>query len=105
MVQSRARKNFPMTKPIETQCTQPKRAYETRVTRVTVGPVGEPNFDPRATNVSIEDEAGGEFVEVTQHGDHTENQTIRIDTEEWPELKAAISLMIENCREEGEMNQ
>ena len=71
--------------------------YETRVTTVTVYPVGESMYSELATKIEIADEAGGEFVEVSQSG-RNDISKIAINPEEWPELREAISRMIQECR-------
>ena len=68
--------------------------YETRITEWTVVPKGEPIFAERATVVTIEDEASGEYVEVSQEG-----VSIQIDPNEWPTLRAAIDHAIKQCRD------
>ena len=75
--------------------------YETRTTSMTIVPKGEPLFSEQATQVTTVDEAGGEFVEVCQSGSIGLGK-IAINPEEWPALRDAISLMIENCREQTE---
>ena len=75
--------------------------YETRTTSMTIVPKGEPLFSEQATVVSIVDESGGEFVEVRQSG-RADLGKIAINPKEWPALRDAISLMIENCREQTE---
>lgn len=72
------------------------KTYRTRVTRLLVLPAGEPAFSEMATTVSIDDEAGGEFVVVEQEG-RTDLGKIAINPEEWPELRAAIDRMIADC--------
>lgn len=54
--------------------------YNTRCTAITVVPEDEKIFSEMATEVSIEDEGGGEFIEITQT--HSECNTIRIDPKE-----------------------
>lgn len=73
--------------------------YQIRVTRLSVLPVGEPIFSEQATHVSIVDEAGGEFIEVSQASDRSgvESQTIRIDPVEWPSIKLAVDQLISEC--------
>lgn len=75
--------------------------YETRTTRLTIAPVGEPIFSERATDVSIEDEAGGEFVTIQQKSLTVDrlDQKISIDPAEWPTLKEAIERLLADCRE------
>lgn len=67
-----------------------------RVTKLCLVEAGKPIFDERATEIEIVDECGGEFVEVSQSADDCGK--IRIDPEEWPVLKSAIDLMIQDCR-------
>jgi len=72
--------------------------YEKRVTKLTVLPEGERIFSEAATDIVIEDEAGGEFVRVIQSDDNAAMGTIQITTEEWPILREAINEMITECR-------
>lgn len=72
--------------------------YETRVTRLAVLPSGEKLFSETCTEVRITDEAGGEFVEVTQDKGSLENGMIQINSDEWPSLRDAIDQMIKECR-------
>ena len=65
--------------------------YKIRTTRLTVGPVGEPFFSERQTNVEIKDDGAGEFVEISQN--HATGQ-ILIDPEEWPCIKDAVSELV-----------
>lgn len=47
--------------------------YISRIKSIIIAPVGEPIFSERATEVSIEDEAAGEFIKIRQyHEDKTE---------------------------------
>jgi len=73
--------------------------YETRITKITVLPKGEPIFHEGATEIKIVDDAGGEYLEVSQCSDANEGK-ILIDPLEWPVLKKAIDKMIKKCREE-----
>lgn len=70
---------------------------ETRVTQIVVCPPGEPLFSDSATTVQIKDEAGGEFVEVSQ--DAPGQGKVWINPEEWPTLRAAINRLIKQCRD------
>ena len=72
--------------------------YETRVTQMTVVPKTEPLLSEMATEVTIVDQAGGEYVEVKQQG-RTDLGKIAINPEEWPMLKRAIDTLIAECRE------
>ena len=71
-----------------------------RYTQITVAPEGDPIFSEQATHISIEDECAGEFVKVSQIGDHAERGIIEINPEEWPALRDAIDTMIAACRKE-----
>lgn len=71
-----------------------KSEYETRVTKLTVNMIGEPIFSERATHIEIEDESGGEFISITQQGDHVKLGTVAITTEEWPHIKSAIEKLL-----------
>lgn len=71
---------------------------KTRVTQLVVVPDGEPLFSEMATTVQIADEAGGEYVEVSQEG-RTDLGKIAINPEEWPALRAAINRLVRQCRE------
>ena len=73
------------------------KAYETRTLSIIVLPENESIFSEMATTVTIEDEAGGEFV-VVEQSVLTDAGKIRIDSTEWPALRAAIDRMIEECR-------
>ena len=67
--------------------------YEIRTTALTVMPEGGRLFHETATRVSIEDEAGGEFIVVEQ-----EAGKIRIDTGEWAKIREAVDRMVGECR-------
>ena len=71
--------------------------YEARITRVTVLPKNDDLCSERATEISIEDEYGGEFVVVRQNGNHALNGEVRIDPEEWPKLWEEIDRMVSRC--------
>ena len=70
---------------------------ETKIVSVVVKPAGEPIFCEQATKVSIDDEAGGEYVTVSQHPNNRDLQTIAINPCEWPAIRAAIDDMIGRC--------
>lgn len=71
--------------------------YETRTLSLLVVKANEPIFSEMATTIRITDEAGGEFVEVEQHGT-PEMGKIAINPEEWPVLREAIDRMVAECR-------
>lgn len=68
----------------------------TRTIALAVLPEGERIFAESVTEVRIQDEAAGEFVEIVQP-----NRTepgIAVDPVEWPALREAIDRMIGECR-------
>lgn len=70
--------------------------YNTRCTAITVVPEDEKIFSEMATEVSIEDEGGGEFIEITQT--HSECNTIRIDPKEWPAIRSAVNRLMKGIK-------
>lgn len=73
------------------------KTYYSRVTQVTLFPEEDSKlYDELATKITIEDELGGEFIEIIQ-GDYV----FRIDPDEWLSLKTAIDSMIKECRAES----
>lgn len=69
------------------------------VTRICHVPEGEPIFHERATIIEIEDDAGGEYIVVSQPGDSTPGRgTIAISPGEWETLREAIDGMVKRCR-------
>jgi len=71
-------------------------AMKTRTTQLTVAPEGEPIFSERAYQVTIDDEAAGEFVVV--HALDEAGGKIAIDPADWDELRGAIDTLIQGCR-------
>lgn len=72
-------------------------AYQTRTVSVVVLPKGHELFSEMATTISITDEAGGEFVEVTQSREDGLKK-IAIEPQEWPSIRAAIDRLIGECK-------
>lgn len=72
--------------------------FEKRTTAITVCKTDEPIFSEYATRVEIVDEAGGEFVEVSQPG-QDDGGKIGITAQEWPALRSAIDDLLANCRD------
>jgi archaeosine-15-forming tRNA-guanine transglycosylase len=70
---------------------------ETRIMELLVAKKGDPIFAEFTTRVRIEDEAGGEFVVVSQEGT-PEYGKIAINPDEWPAMREAIDRMIAECR-------
>ena len=67
--------------------------YEMRTIKVSVLPVGKALFDEAATEIEIVDEAGGEFLEVSQG-----EKKVRFDELEWPNIRDAIEMMVKELR-------
>jgi hypothetical protein len=73
------------------------KPYETRALSLIVLPEGEAIFSEQATTITIEDDAGGEFIVIEQQG-LADAGKIRIDPMEWPAIRGAIDRMIGECR-------
>lgn len=69
-----------------------------RYIKMTVGPENVPIFDERNFTIEIEDEAAGEFLLIRCYGDQCQNGEIRLDPDEWEELKEAIDIMVKHCK-------
>ena len=76
--------------------------YETKLTRLTVKPVGEPVYSEMATNISVDDE-GGEYV-VLEQLRGSKSESISINPEEWPTLRDAIDKMVALCESNEKMD-
>lgn len=75
------------------------KKYEMIVSALMVLPKGEPIFSEQATTVSLQDEAAGLFVEVTQQDGRPDRKGIAIMEEEWPMIRQAINEMMVVCTE------
>ena len=75
--------------------------YTSRITQITVLPVGDPIFSERATVISIVDRAGGEFITVKQqmHYGPEKDQTVAFDPDEWEEVKGVIDQMFKDIKD------
>jgi hypothetical protein len=71
--------------------------YHSIMSATTVLPKGESIFHEGATTISIDDETGGPFLVVSQEPD-CGKQEIRITSDEWPHIKAAIDQMFTVCK-------
>ena len=73
--------------------------YKTRITRLTVAPVGKPLFSEQATSISIEDESAGDFVVIEQSRDSTEGASrVCIDPDEWPHVAAGVDRLLKEIK-------
>ena len=61
-------------------------------------PEGESLFSDQATEVEIQDEAGGEFVVIRQYPEYKETQEIRFDPDEWKTLRSVIDKAVKLCQ-------
>jgi len=68
---------------------------------MTVLPAGEPIFSEKATVITIEDMAGGEYIQVKQQMDISSDtsQTVAFDPEEWDEVKGVIDQMFKDIKD------
>ena len=66
-----------------------------RITRLTIVNEGEPLFSQYGYTIEIEDEAAGEYIQVT---DHQENNKITFNPEDWPAIRSAINKMVKRCQ-------
>ena len=68
---------------------------------MTVLPAGEPIFSEKATVITIEDMAGGEYIQVKQQVDISSDtsQTVVFDPEEWDEVKGVIDQMFKDIKD------
>jgi hypothetical protein len=78
--------------------------YETRITRVTILPKGEPIFCEEATHIEIDDECSGEFIKISQVGGHVDAEKfVLFNSGEWALVnKAALQLFAEIAARESE---
>jgi len=77
------------------------KKYEARITQVTVLPEGDAIFSELATVISIDDEAGGEFVTIGQSNHHSEAGRVAFDASEWPMVRGEIDAMVVRCRQDN----
>lgn len=66
---------------------------ETRPLSWVVLEAGKSTSDEQATVVKIEDDGGGEFIEIEQL-----DGTVRLNAEEWPAVRAAINRAVRLCK-------
>ena len=79
--------------------------YQTFISTLTILPKGDPIFSEKATRVSLDDEAAGLFVTVSQDADSGNGLgKIQIMVEEWPQIREAIESMLAVCEENNGWN-
>lgn len=77
--------------------------YEITTLSLIVKPKGDPIYSDFATIVEMTDEAGGPFIRILQHNDHTERGEVRIDRDEWNAIKEATDTMLAVCQLQQEI--
>jgi hypothetical protein len=75
--------------------------YESRTTRVSIIPKGEPIFSQHGYHIEIDDEAAGEFVSV-KYEDQGAKDGMEIDPEVWPILRETIDAMFADIKQREE---
>ena len=67
---------------------------------MTILPVGESIFSDRAIVISIENEGGGEYIQIRQQMDTSSdaNQTVAFDPDEWEEVTDVVNQMFGEIR-------
>lgn len=66
-------------------------SYETRTASVVVVKKDKQLFDETSTHITIVDEGAGEFLEICQPS--IDSKELRLDANEWPEIKKAVDRM------------
>jgi len=74
---------------------------------MTVLPVGEFIFSDKAIVISIEDEGGGEYIQIRQQMEISSDasQTVGFDPDEWEEVKDVVDQMFGEIRRYKEETQ
>ena len=70
--------------------------YDIRLTSLVVVPHDQPSWSEAAITVSLVDDGGGEFLEVSQSDGKP--GTLRIDPDEWSTLRKTIGYMMRKAR-------
>ena len=77
--------------------------HETRITRYTIAPEGEPIFSELATHVEIDDEAAGEFVVIKQEGGSSElEKRVAFNEDEFAIVCAAARNLFRDIKKRSE---
>jgi hypothetical protein len=73
--------------------------YEVIFSRVTIVKRGEAIFHETATHLSLQDLAGGEFVEIRQQQDRSDGeQVVAIEPSTWPLIRQTVDAMLQRAR-------
>ena len=68
-----------------------------RTTQLTIAPEGLPIYSEQAFIVTIDDDAGGEFLLIRSNIESLAAGTISVAPDEWPALREAIDRLIAEC--------
>jgi hypothetical protein len=66
----------------------------TRIKSLIVAPDGDPIFSEMATVIEIEDDAGGEYVKITQELNDGKEHSVLICQHEWPAIRRAVGRIL-----------
>ncbi len=71
--------------------------YKQTIITISVHPEGvNPVFGEGSTHISLNDEGGGVFLQMSQSDDNSENGVVRFDPDEWDEINAAVKTLLNN---------
>jgi hypothetical protein len=65
---------------------------------MTVGPENVPIFSERNFTITIDDDAAGEYIVLQSQQEALKAGEIKIDADEWDELKESIDVMVAACK-------
>lgn len=74
------------------------REMKTHPAALIVRPTGDGITSEMATTISLEDEGGGPYVIVEQHG-RSDLGKVAFERDEWPAIRAAVDQMMGLCDE------
>ena len=72
--------------------------YKQHITAITIVPEGAPKYDENGYTLTIEDDAGGPYIVISEHNINKEHNT-GIDLDAWPSIKSAMEMLIKICKE------
>jgi len=71
--------------------------YKQTIITISVHPENvNPIYGEGSTHISINDDGGGIFIQMSQADDNTENGVVRFDPDEWDEIDAAVKTLLNN---------
>ena len=71
--------------------------YVMHTTGITIVPEGEPIYNENGYRLSIEDEAAGPFVKISDNTVDRNENAVAIEIEAWPMIKQAMEMLIKSC--------